>query len=587
MNDSINKPKLLVIILPYLLLFLFGTFYLFHFTSYIFYSQEKSSLFLLTFSYLQEHLNQPGVFLIYLGELQKAFYYYSLLGSVLVALEICIIIFILQKIGFVLTRYSYYLIPFLVGGTLFYLQTDYQYQTFNNLGFLVQLLLFLWFTKTSKEFFKWLQVILFPAYYFLFGGYAVLLLGLVSIYFIQNRQWLKLLIGWVLVIIFFFIGEEFLFFQTTESLVRYPYSPEQIGGQIKMFLAVVGLVVIFPLLIRIQLGKLSTQQIRKVEVNAFFPFVVLIGLALIVMPRIDKKKLHYFHVEKLFHQQKYSELIDYNLRFPTTNSLTAFLTNVALAETGQLSTSLLLFPQSAGGNSLFLKWEMVNNVLERGGYFYYAVGMINEAQRWAYEYMVMKGNSPEVMKILIKTELIKGNYKVAEKYISMLESSLFYRSEAKAFRALLYNDKAIIVHHELGKKKAQDTKSDFFVQSDNPLLNLDYIIETDSLNIPALEYKLAWLMLRKDVPALVAMLPAMEKAGYKKIPAHVEEAVASYTMLKLGELPETKYLAVSENTKKQFGEFYRIFVENSSDQQRAQKALARYSNTYWYYVFFK
>ncbi len=49
---------------------------------------------------------------------------------------------------------------------------------------------------------------------------------------------------------------------------------------------------------------------------------------------------------------------------------------------------------------------MAGEILNRGGYFYYTIGMINEAHRWAFENMVMKGLSPEGLKMLIKTEII-------------------------------------------------------------------------------------------------------------------------------------------------------------------------------------
>ncbi len=69
--------------------------------------------------------------------------------------------------------------------------------------------------------------------------------------------------------------------------------------------------------------------------------------------------------------------------------------------------------------------------------------MINEAHRWAYENMIIKGLNPEGLKMLIKTELINGNYKTASKYISVLKKAPFYRSEAKAYESLLFNDNAV------------------------------------------------------------------------------------------------------------------------------------------------
>ncbi len=544
-------------------------------------------MFLLSFSYLQEQINQPGGFLTYLGELQTAFYFYPLPGAILVTLEICIIIFIIGKIGKKLTKNRNLLLPFIIGATLFYLQTNYQYSAFNNLGILIQLLLFYIVISFSNQKLTWFAVVLYPAFYFLFGSFSLLFLGLMTLFFIQQKSWIKLILLFAGGLLFFWIGSEFLFFQTTETLLLFPFSVQDLGLQTQLFLFTVGVIVLLPLLFQIRFKKVTGLSILKIRLVELVPFIVIIGLISAVIPRIDKKNSHYFHVEKLFYEQKYNEIIQFNSDFYSTNILTAFLNNLALAETGRLSDSFFSFPQTPDGGTLFLKWEMISEVLKRGGYFYYSLGMINEAQRWAYEYMVMKGNSPELLKLMIKTDLIKGKYDVAAKYISILEHSIFYRKDAAEFKKMLYNEKAIEEHPELGKKKRLDTKEDFFVLSDNPAFNLDMILLSDPSNIMGIEYKLADLMLRKDMQGIVDLLPVMEKAGYTRIPKNVEEAVVSFKLLKVGEMPVLNRLKINPETEQRFSRYYAIFQQNSTNKQQAQRALSKeFSNTYWYYVFF-
>jgi hypothetical protein len=96
---------------------------------------------------------------------------------------------------------------------------------------------------------------------------------------------------------------------------------------------------------------------------------------------------------------------------------------------------------------------MVGEILKRGGYFYYSVGMINEAHRWAFENMVMKGHTPGDLEMLIKTELINGNYAMASKYISQFGNTMFYRKDAREFRKFLFNDAAVEADPELGVKR--------------------------------------------------------------------------------------------------------------------------------------
>lgn len=585
-----HKTNRLLQSAPILVFFLLATFYLYWFTSYIFFYQEKSSLFLVLFSYLFEHLNQPGGFLKYLGELQTTFYYYPLVGAVIVSLEICLIILLVGKIGNTLTGKRFFFIPFLVGAALFYLQTNYQYSSFNNLGILFQL----WFIYTKIKFAKgkwsWVPVIFSPLNYFLFGSFSILFLIAFSIFLIlQNKKdWMKLIVLLLINAAFFFTGKEFLFFQTTETLLQFPFSLQNIGVQQRLFITSLILISVLPLLFQINIKWISSISIKKIKLVEITPFLVIAVLILLIIPRIDKKNSHYFYVEELFYEQKYDEVIRFNLQFPSNNILTNYLNNIALSETGRLTDSFFSFPQNTDGGTLFLKWKIVSEVLKRGGYFYYSTGMINEAQRWAYEYMVMRGNSPETIKMIIKTELINGNYKSAQKYISILKKSVFYRNEAREFEELLFNETAINSHPELGRKKRLKTKADFFVISDEPSANLDLILAADSTNKVAMEYKLANLLLRKDMQGIVDELPNLEKMGYNRIPKNIEEAVVTYKMLRVGEMPQLERLIVSPKTEQRFQQFYQIFQQNQTDKQKAQRALARdFSDTYWYYVFFR
>jgi hypothetical protein len=327
--------------------------------------------------------------------------------------------------------------------------------------------------------------------------------------------------------------------------------------------------------------------VRDYQLVQIAPFLVIAVFAVLSVPRIDKKNIHYFHVEKLFYGQKFEQLIAYNKQTISMNILTNFLNNIALAETGKLNDMLFQFPQSPDGSTLFLKWELAVEVLKRGGYFYWSLGMINEAQRWAYEYMVMHGNTSEGIKMLIKTDLVNGNYKVAQKYISILKQSVFYRGEARKYEKLLYNDIAVAKDAELGPKKQMKTKQDFFVMVENPLANLDLIVANDSTNRIAVEYKFAWLLLQKDFENVTKLLPLLKSAGFERIPKNIEEAVVAYSLLNLKKYPEFEGFEINPQTVIRFNDYYRIFQQNSSNKEQVQRALRDYSDTYWYHVVFR
>ena len=585
-----NKQIHLLTFLPYLLFFLVSAGYFLWFAGYIFFYQEKLSLFLTSGEFLREHLSQPGGFLHYLATFFTAFYRFEVLGAVLLSLILQLVVWFSMLIGRESAAKPVYFLSFLAGAGLAFLHSHYQFQLVNSLGILSQLI---WF-YVAIHFFKgkwiWLAIFLFPVWYFLTGGFSWLFLLMFGLFLTTGTwktRWIQLTVLLVAASLSFFVAKEFLFYETSETLLKYPFSEMNAGMQTKEFAVLALIVGFFPLLFKLKVHHSKFNNTKRISLKQFVPFILILVLAGALSQRIDKKNSHFYHVEKLFYERKFDEIIAFNKTFPTTNKLTLFLNNVALAETGQLTERMFEFPQSADGETLFLKWETIGEVLRRGGHFYYTVGLVNEAHRWAYEYMVMRGYTPEGLKMLIKTELINGNYKVAAKYIEILSRSLFYRNDSREFEKLLNDDEAVSRHPELGLKKQLKPKSDFFVLSETPAANLVLLLEVDSANFFAIEFQLAWLLLQKDVQAVAAHLPLLEKAGYNHIPRHIDEAATGFKLLNMGEFPQLDYLRTTVETEQRFSQYYQIFQQNSISREQTQRALyPQFSNTFWYYLFF-
>jgi len=586
-----HKTNRWLIISPYLVLFIISLTYFAGFTRYIFFCQEKSSLFLFSIDFLLEHIERPGGFLYYSGKFFTSFFYVEILGSVFISLIILFTVYITALIGKTILGKQVYIIPIIQGALLILLHTHYYYAVFNTLGILFQVVLFYYTIHFLKDRWKFLPVVLFPGWYFLTGGFAWIFLIQLSSFFILKRKkgWLlKLLTMFSLSLLFFIVSKEYLFYEPIKKLLLFPFSYQDIGKQTDLFYLLIFLNAGLPLFFEIKVRVSTKNRNKKIFWIFLSPFVIIVILTALLVIRFDTKNIHYFHVEKLFYKNEYNKIINYNSRHPSTNRLTLFLNNIALTETGKLTERLFNFPQSPDGKTLFLKYEIINEILKRGGYFYYTIGMVNEAHRWAYEYMVLRGYTPEGLKMLIKTELINGNHKMAEKYVSLLKQTIFYREETKNFEKFLYNDKIINADPELGQKKQLKPQNDFFAISENPIFNITTIVNADSVNVPALEYYFAWLLLQKDIKSVVEFLPLLEKAGYHHIPKHIEEAAIAFKLLESGKFPELDYLQISDITEKRFRLFYQILHQNINNTQHAERMLQRnFSDTFWYYLFFK
>jgi hypothetical protein len=586
MDKTFNTGSILKSLSPYLLFFLVSFIYFSFFAGYIFFYQEKSFLFLTTFDFLKESLHQPGGLLVYSGKFLVSLYFYPVAGAFLVSLIISGIVYLMASVIRNLYAGDTKVLPVLTGILLFWLHTNYRYQLFNSLGLLLEIATFWFAIKYLKG---WIAVAIAPLVYFVTGGFSLVYFLMLSFHFIISKEkhgWIRFAVLWALNLLLFYVSAEFLFYQTAETLLMFPFSTEATGSQIYIFGAVVALVSLIPLLALI---KIRIRLLKKDWMSFLVPLILsAFILAFIAYQRYDVKTKKYFRVEQLFFDNKPSEVISYNLANPSNNILTGFLNNIALSETGRLDDQLFCFPQSKDGQTLFLKWEMIGEILRCGGYFYYTVGMINEAHRWAYENMVMEGITPEGLKMLIRTELINGNHNMAAKYVSELKRTLFYKSDAAKFEKLLFRDDLIDADPDLGAKRKIRLQKDFFVVTGDPLINIERILATDTLNRKAFDYKMALLLLRKDYAGISKEVPRIIRFYGSSIPVHIEEALVVLKELNNRGLRITGNPYINPKTEIAFRQYLETFQRYNNDPKLAEPSLRKqFGKTFWYYAFYK
>lgn len=541
-------------------------------------------------SFFVNHLNSPGNFLIYLSKFFSAFYYYPLFGSLIISSFIIAIVFVTAQIIKFKTGNTGFIIPFLTGGILFYLQTHYHYLIYNTIGIFFQVLAFYLIIKFIKKDYKWLIIIFTPGWFFLTGSFAWLLFIMLSFTILQKpakSDWIIIIGMWSICFLFLYLSEEYFFFQPFSKLIIFPFLILNAGNQFLLFIFLIILICILLPFIKLCRNIFSSGKFES-KLNKPLTAIIIIFLTLIpCIKRVDKNLKHYFHTEKLFYQNKMDEIIAYNKSHPSNNRLTSYFVNIALCETGKLNDMLFHFPQSIENNTLFLEWERIGEILKRGGYFYYTIGIINEAHRWNFEYMVMEGFTPQGIKMLIKTELINGNFDIAAKYISLLKHSLFYRKEALEFERLLFDDIAIDLHPELGEKRRNKIMEDFIIDLQNPLLNLENALNYDWPNKQAFEYKLAFLLLTKDFSAIINDMHNLKKFGFDFIPIHIQEALCVYQAFSGSKIDFSGSQNITKEIRTNFQNLNKTLNQFGNNIDAARMALQKeIQNTFWYYFLY-
>lgn len=138
--------------------------------------------------------------------------------------------------------------------------------------------------------------------------------------------------------------------------------------------------------------------------------------------------------------------------------------------------------------TVFIRRHMMN--------LYYHVGYVNGAQCQAFEYNEPSEGMmrPSALQILAKTNIIQGCYGVADKYLTHLENTLFYKEWAQQYKKFLYNDKAVEADPELGPRRktlVMESVPDSWTKPQH-ILNQ---IATLAPELPATEYVKAYGLL--------------------------------------------------------------------------------------------
>ena len=363
----------------------------------------------------------------------------------------------------------------------------------------------------------------------------------------------------------------------------YPLPIEENVIQPVLFCLLTVVIVLFPLLVKFSF--LLKQKNNYTPIISIGITTVVFSITIFQIIKLHNSKAdNLFQLEKYVYRQDWNAVIEHHKMFPSENMLGQFYFNLALCETGQMCENLFSGRQDFGEKALILPWELNLDLISRLKYFYYAIGLVNEAHHLAYESMVANGYQAENLKILIKTNLINGHYKIAKKYINILKKTWHYRHWTEKYEPMLYNPGLVKSDSELGAKKLLLPKTDFFVESIKPELNLFYMMYENTENKKVFEYYIAWALLKKDVMTVANEIKKMNDMSYTQIPRHVEEAALVYRDVK-GKLPELGGLTISRETQTRYEQYATDYRKYMANRMKAERIMyPTWGRTFWYYM---
>jgi len=571
-------------------LFIFSALYFYLFGTHIFFYQENFSMFIFSSDYLHQFSVKPGGLLEYAGNFLTQGYFNTLYGSLVLAIVFTVLAITFLNINKKISTGKTFALPFAVLPSSLFLimQTNFNWRMLFNLGFLLVALFFLFSISSDKKSRQLLVLLLLPLFYYLVGAFAWLYLAMIVVYQLYNRKIIFPVFLLSVALISFLAFKELIFLQPYKDLIRYPLPLQESTSNPLYIYIILGFIICYPVIQRI------SSKIRINEENTHtlsrYGVVVIFSLTFFVQSRqYDPKVVDLFRLEKLFYQQDWIGVIKLQEKIQSQNIVAQYYYNIALSEKNILCDRMFFSRQDFGTQSIMIPWSAGTNInkIFRGAYFFYTIGLINEAHRWAYESMVVQGFQPENTKLLIKTELINGHYEMAERYINIFRNTFHYRSWVSKYGAMLHHPDLISADPELGAKIKLQPKTDFPIRIKNPQANINLILNANPENRVAFEYKLGWYMLEKNVNGIIDEIKKMKAMGYTRLPRHIEEA-AVFANANIGTLTDLGGMKVDSATIERFSQYestMMLIQKSTSTGNPDIKNSIRY--TFWYYLDWK
>ena len=259
--------------------------------------------------------------------------------------------------------------------------------------------------------------------------------------------------------------------------------------------------------------------------------------------------------------------------------------NLALMYEGRLDQDIFKYPQHGGVSLLSENSEKEQNIIALAE-LHYHIGNIGAAQRYAYEgYIIFQKGNPRLLKRLVETNLIFGSYPVAEKYISLLEQTLFYKKWAQEQRKFLNNDRLIEADPIYGsKRKSLKNGTDIAVSID--FKKAFELLAVNNPKNPIPIYYLTMIhLLNKDLMAFIALYEKYYHTDvWPQLSIRQQEAIVAWN-----EADRHLWIekGISFKVEQRFLA-YKEQIQNQSPYVNLEKQIAAsFGDTFWYYLLFK
>lgn len=551
---------------------------------------EQYQMFMFSGDYLHQYLIKPGGISDYLGNFLTQFFFYSWCGAIIISL---MLILLQQLVWFIAKKQGVDTIFTPISFIPSALYWAYLCNENWLMGGLVSLIIIsacisiygLLKSQNTRNIYVWTLI---PVLYWFCGGVSVILPLFAIISELTKGETNKIHIsaqgtGWILFSII-------LPLLTKNYIVQLPLVRAWIGvnffrfpGESPIEFGMAGLLILgIPFILR----YLSKSINKKLRFLLLIEFVIMIaGISFLIRSNADMAKEEVMTYDFNVRMRRWDRVISMADKKTPMNPISVSCLNLALAKQDLLGERMFNYYQN-GVEGLIPAFKRDFTLPMIVGEIYYHLGMINTAQRYAFEAMEALPDYQKSVRAIMRlseTNLINGNYKVAEKYLHLLQTTFYYRHWATKALATMQDENLIEQHSEWGLLRQYRTKEDFLFSENEKDMMLGIMFQQNNKNRMAFEYLMAYCMLKKDIQHFWQYFPMCKSINYNQIPMHYQEALHYIWSMHNNATPENNPYAISNIVKQRMQSFSNAYNTSGGSETLLKNS---FSDTYWYYLQF-
>ena len=345
------------------------------------------------------------------------------------------------------------------------------------------------------------------------------------------------------------------------------------------------LAVVLPLLAPLAISLETKMKKVFVAVCAFVLLAAVSAFSVYSAERNQQKMYPMIAMDHYINEHDWEGLLN-TPYCQSSNFILMNRVNLALSHTGRFLDDFFKYPQIAPFSiltelkELALDVEIITTLSE----IFWQMDNIASADEKAFNsYEGLRYGSPANLQMLVRTSLVFGRYQHAEKYIKMLEKTLFYKKWATSQRRFLYNDEAVEADPEYGSKRRSLPKGTReFIQAQGPYYDLLVTIRTNPKAVAARDYAIGYLLLANDVPHINSFIEEFYGTEVMPtMPLRLQEAAVAANETNLEWCREH---GVDEKVIDKYQQLRKELLQSRQTGNKVPNALLQNRYTYWYYL---